>query len=70
MLLYHEISVFSDADFGSSDSITVQPPGSRACIDFTNLVVDDTIAVEGNQVFTITVGSSMAWVTIIDDDGK
>ena len=70
ILLYHNVSFFLDADFGSSASITVQPPGPRACIDFTDLVVDDTIAVEGNQAFTIIVGSSMAMVTIIDDDGK
>jgi len=70
ILLNHNVSFFSDADFGSSTSITVQPPGPRACIDFTDLVVDDTIAVEGNQAFTIIVGSSMAMVTIIDDDGK
>ena len=44
--------------------------GRRACIDFTDLVVDDTIALEGIEAFTIIVGSSMAMVTIIDDDGE
>ena len=42
---------------------------SRACIDFTNLVVDDDIALEGDEAFTIVIGSSMAMVTIVDDDG-
>ena len=41
-----------------------------ACIDFMNLVVDDDIALEGNQSFTICVGNSTAMVTIIDDDGE
>ena len=63
-------SVYTDADFGTSAEITVNPPEQRACIDFTNLVVDDTIALEGNEAFTIIVGTSMAMVTIIDDDGE
>ena len=42
---------------------------SKACIDFTNLVVDDNIALEGDEAFTIVIGSSVAMVTIIDDDG-
>lgn len=42
---------------------------SRACIDFSDLVIDDDIALEGNQTFIIVVGNSMAMVTIIDDDG-
>ena len=42
---------------------------SRACIDFSNLVVDDNIALEGDEAFTIVINSSMAMVTIIDDDG-
>ena len=41
-----------------------------ACIDFMELVVDDTIALEGNQSFTICVGDSTAMVTILDDDGE
>ena len=39
-----------------------------ACIDFTDLVVDDNVALEGLEAFTILVGNSMAMVTIIDDD--
>ena len=60
----------SDADFNPSTTITVAPPGSKTCIDFTDLVIDDAIALEGDQNFTIIVGESVAWVTIIDDDGK
>lgn len=59
----------TDADFGTRATITVTPPSSRACIDFTDLVINDDIAVEGNQAFTIVVGNSMAMVTITDDDG-
>ena len=62
--------MYTDADFGTSVEITVNPPEQRACIDFTNLVVNDTIALEGNEAFTIIVGTSMAMVTIIDDDGE
>ena len=51
-------------------SVTVSAFSSRACIDFTDLVVDDDIALEGDQAFTIVVGNSMAMVTIIDDDGE
>ena len=60
----------SDADFGGSSSITVDAFNSKACIDFTDLVVDDDIALEGNQAFTIVIGNSMAMVNIIDDDGQ
>ena len=56
-------------DFGSSTNITVDP-GPVACIDFTDLVVDDDIALEGDEAFTISVGNSTAMVTIIDDDGE
>ena len=56
-------------DFGNSATITVDP-GPMACIDFTDLVVDDDIALEGDEAFTISVGNSTAWVNIIDDDGK
>ena len=47
----------------------MNPPGPRACIDFRDLVVDDNVALEGDEAFTIRVGGSMAMVTIIDDDG-
>ena len=40
-----------------------------SCINFTKLVVDDDVAVEGDESFAIVIGSSMAMVTIIDDDG-
>ena len=61
---------FTEADFFPSTTITVTPPSSVACIDFTNLVVDDDIALEGNQSFNICVGSSTAMVVIIDDDSE
>ena len=60
---------YADADFGNQATITVNPPGPVACIDFTDLVVDDDIALEGDEAFTISVGNSTAMVTIIDDDG-
>ena len=44
--------------------------GPIACTDFSDLVVDDDIALEGDQNFTILVDGSMAMVTIIDDDCK
>ena len=59
----------SDSDFGTSVPITVKAGSSKACIDFTNLVVDDKIALEGLEAFTIVIGSSVAMVTIVDDDG-
>ena len=58
-----------DADFRSSTTITIPSSNTRACIDFTSLVIDDNIGLEGNQAFTIVVGDSMAMVIIIDDDG-
>ena len=48
----------------------MNPPGPEGCTNFEALVVDDTVAVEGDEAFTIQVDSSMAMVTIIDDDGK
>ena len=60
----------TEADFFPSTTITVTPPSSVACIDFTNLVVDDDIALEGNQSFNICVGNSTAMVIIIDDDSE
>ena len=59
-----------DSDFGTSSQVTVEPPGRSACIDFTDLVVDDSVALEGDEAFTILVGDSMAIVNIIDDDGE
>jgi hypothetical protein len=57
-----------DTDFRTSAQITINPPGPMACIDFTSLVVDDDVAMEGDEAFTIQVGDSVAVVTIIDDD--
>ena len=52
--------------------ITVEPPGPRACIDFTDLVVDDSLGLEGDEAFTISIRGhdEIAKVTILDDDGK
>ena len=50
--------------------MTVAASSSRVCIDFTDLVVDDDIALEGTQSFTIVIGTSTAMVNIIDDDGE
>ena len=50
--------------------MTVAAFSSRACIDFTDLVVDDAIALEGTQSFTIVIGTSTAMVNIIDDDSQ
>ena len=60
----------TEADFSPSTTITVTPPSSMACIDFTGLVVDDDIALEGDQSFIICVGDSTAMVVIIDDDSE
>ena len=43
---------------------------TRGCIDFTDLVIDDMIALEGSQAFEIVVGSSTACVNIEEDDGE
>ena len=48
----------------------MNPTSSKACTDFTDLVIDDSIALEGDQTFTILVGNSMAMVTIVDNDGE
>ena len=66
------IIISIDTDFGRQAFITVDAPGKRGCIDFTLLVVDDTVALEGNETFIITIEntSAMAMVNIIDDDGN
>ena len=46
------------------------PPNTRACTNFSELVVDDNIAFDEPQNFTIIVDNSTAWVQIIDDDSK
>ena len=60
---------FSDSDFHTKTSITIMAGGVEACTDFFGLVVDDNIASEGDEAFTIVIYSSMAIVTIVDDDG-
>ena len=60
----------TEVDFFPSTTVTVTPPSSVACIDFTNIVVDDNIALEGEQSFNICVGDSTSMVVIIDDDGE
>ena len=42
---------------------------SKGCTDFSELVIDDNDTLEGDETFTIVVGSSVANVTIVDDDG-
>lgn len=58
----------NEADFNPSTVITVTPPSTELCTDFRDIVVDDNIALEGLQNFTVCVGDSTAWVTIVDDD--
>ena len=64
------ISLCVEADYYPSTTITVTPPSTMACIDFTDLVVDNTIALEGLENFTICIGGSASWVVIVDDDCK
>ena len=59
----------SESDYYSTASITVMAGNSKGCIEFLNLIVDDNIALEGDEEFTIIVGSSTATVLIEDDDG-
>ena len=60
------------ADYTSGTTITVNPPGPRGCIDFTDLVVDDSLPYEGVESFAISIEGmvAMAIVIILDDDGK
>ena len=71
---YNHIIIFeSDSDFTSGVNITIQPPGPVTCIDFSDIVVDDDVALEGNESFTIFIqlkGAVFAMVTILDDDGE
>ena len=64
--------MFTASDFGTSAQIIVNPPGRRTCIDFMDLVVDDNVALEGDEAFAIMISgtSAMAMVTILDDDGE
>ena len=43
---------------------------TKNCTNFLDLVVDDNFALEGDEAFIIIVNSSMAMVTIVDDDGR
>ena len=64
--------VFSDADFNAGTTITIQPPGPVSCIDFTDLIVNDDLGLEGDEAFSLFIVDTpaMAMVTIIDDDGE
>ena len=42
---------------------------SKNCTDFLDLVVDDNSSLEEDEVFTIIVGSSVATVIMVDDEG-
>jgi hypothetical protein len=57
-----------DSDFTDGTTITIAPTGTESCIDFTDLVVNDNIGLEGNEAFTILIDGSMAMVTITEDD--
>ena len=64
-------TLYTEADYTSGTTITVNP-GPTACIHFTNLVVDDSLAYEGVEAFAIYINGTaeVATVTILDDDGK
>ena len=64
--------VFSDSDFTDSTTITIQPPGQVSCINFTDLIVKDDIALERDEAFSLFIVDTpaMTMVTIIDDDGE
>ena len=64
------INVATDSDFTDGTTITIAPTGTESCIDFTDLVVNDNIGLEGNEAFTILIDRSMAMVTITEDDGE
>ena len=59
----------SESDFGSNTSITVIAGRSKGCTDFSELVIDDNDTLVVDETFNIVVDSSVANVTIIDDDG-
>ena len=58
----------ADTDFTSGTTIMIPPPGTRVCTDFTNLVVNDNLGLEGDESFTILIGGAMAMVTITEND--
>ena len=58
--------------YTSGVNITIQPPGLVTCIDFSDIVVNDDAALEGNETFTIFIEDTplTAMVTILDNDGE
>ena len=64
--------VTSDSDFTSGTTITIEPPGPVSCIDFTDIIVNDDIGLEGDESFTIIIDGTpaMSMVTITEDDGE
>ena len=42
---------------------------TRACTNFFEMIIDDDITGERDEAFTIVIGSSVAMVIIVDDDG-
>ena len=64
--------VFSDSDFTAGTTITIQPPGPASYIDFTDLIVNDNLGLEGDEAFALFIidTPAMTMVTIIDDDGE
>ena len=65
------IIAITESDFHSNASITVivMAGSSKNCTDFLDLVVDDNSSLEEDEVFTIIVGSSVATVIMVDDEG-
>ena len=57
-------------DYTSGTTITIPVPGTRTCIDFTDLIVNDDIALEGDEAFTIFIGGTPSMVTITENDGE
>ena len=59
-------------DYTSGTTITILVPGTGMCIDFTDLLVNDDIALEGDEAFTIFIDGtpSVAMVTITESDGE
>ena len=62
--------ISSETDFTSGTTITIPAPGTGTCIDFTDLIVNDNIGLEGDEAFTIFINGTqfMAMVTITEND--
>ena len=62
----------SDSDFTSGTTITIEPPGPVSCIDFTDIIVNDDIGLEGYESFTLFIDDTpaMSMVTITEDDSE